>query len=593
MKDIYSIRIQNFSLELEKKSKQSRLLAISRLVSFLLIFPAVIFLWEYAIPLSLGSGLVLLILFLYLVKRNINLDKKILHLKHIIEVNQIELAAIRGDSSAFENGNEFVDAAHPFSHDMDLFGEDSLFQFLNRTVTLTGKNHLSKSLNFPSFDFSTIGQKQEAVDDASSRLDLRQHFGAYGKLFQDSEQNYQLLLDWLHTPIQFMHKKIFSILIWIIPVITLGVLVAGVFYTPLLKIGFMFFLVQLFITGTYLKKINRIHQSIEERKNMLEKYHTLLNLLYTENFKTSYLKELAGKIADKNAGCNTGFLKLLKINTALDTRLNFLVGIILNGFVLWDIRTVIRLEKWKQRYVGLIADWFDILGQFDAIFSLANFRYNHPEYAFPVNGTEDMLKAKKLGHPLIPANKRVVNDYKQYTANEFVIITGANMAGKSTFLRTVGVNLVLAMAGAPVCARSFVFQPKPIFSSMRTTDSLQKNESYFYAELKRLHFMLAMLKEENKPFILLDEILKGTNSKDKQEGSAILMEKIIGLQGSGMIATHDLALATIEKKFPDRIKNRCFEIELDGSEIKFDYKLQAGVSKKMNAQLLMKSMGIL
>jgi len=204
-----------------------------------------------------------------------------------------------------------------------------------------------------------------------------------------------------------------------------------------------------------------------------------------------------------------------------------------------------------------------------------------------------ILDFKKAGHPLIPSATRVDNDIGLKGQGEFVIITGANMAGKSTFLRTVGVNLLLGMAGAPLCAQSARFSPVEIFSSMRTSDSLQKNESYFYAELKRLSELLEKLEKGNTLFIVLDEILKGTNSADKQKGSRIVLEKIIRLNGAGLIATHDLDLAELEKEYPDNLRNKCFEIEMDGDKIHFDYRLYDGITKKMNALLLMKQMGII
>ncbi|NOX46905.1 MAG: DNA mismatch repair protein MutS, partial [Chlorobi bacterium] len=218
--------------------------------------------------------------------------------------------------------------------------------------------------------------------------------------------------------------------------------------------------------------------------------------------------------------------------------------------------------------------------------------FNNPEAEFPqVKNSDYIFKAEELGHPLIPKVERVDNEVG-VKVKGFSIITGANMAGKSTYLRTIGVNLILGMIGAPVCGRGITISPIQLYTSIRTDDSLQKNESYFYSELKRLKAIIDELKKGTKLFIILDEILRGTNSKDKHAGSEALLKQLIDLKASGIIATHDVALGNLEKSFPEHIKNRCFEVDINGSVLSFDYKLRDGVSKNMNATILMREMGI-
>lgn len=254
---------------------------------------------------------------------------------------------------------------------------------------------------------------------------------------------------------------------------------------------------------------------------------------------------------------------------------------------------MLRLEKWRKNRGKLFKEWINQLSEYDALISLSTFAFNHPAYVYPGFSDTKILEARQLGHFLIPSNQRVCNDFSISRKGEFIIITGANMAGKSTFLRTATTNLILAMTGAPVCAEHFIFRPMPILSSMRTSDSLNKNESYFYAELKRLKEMLDRLKDKEDLFVILDEILKGTNSIDKQKGSRSALKQILKHNGTGIIATHDLELAKIEKEFPERIRNLCFEIEINKADIAFDYKLRKGITTKMNALLLMQQMGIL
>jgi DNA mismatch repair ATPase MutS len=261
---------------------------------------------------------------------------------------------------------------------------------------------------------------------------------------------------------------------------------------------------------------------------------------------------------------------------------------------MFNLHLVLKVEKWKKTNRETVPVWFDSIATFDAMCSLGNFAYNNPEYIFPIAVENDFsFIAENLGHPLIMPANRVVNSIEIKGWNQFAIITGANMSGKSTFLRTIGVNYILAMAGAPVCASTFIFYPIQIHSSIRTSDSLARNESYFYAELKRLKQIIDELESGKKKMILLDEILKGTNSKDKQAGSVALIEQLLHYKSVGLFATHDLMLGELADRFPGQVNNLCFEINIEGDKMQIDYKLHKGVCKNLNATYLMKNMGIL
>jgi DNA mismatch repair ATPase MutS len=270
-----------------------------------------------------------------------------------------------------------------------------------------------------------------------------------------------------------------------------------------------------------------------------------------------------------------------------------LVGAGLNGLLLWDYHCISRLEKWKSDFKTFFPVWLEMIGEVDAFVSLGNYAFNNPGFVYPLRSDKEIFSATNLGHQLIEENKRVCNDFSLGKKGTICIISGANMAGKSTFLRTVAVNFILGMTGAPVCASEMNFIPAKLFTSMRTMDSLSANESYFYAELRRLNLLKKRIEEGEPVLFILDEILKGTNSADKSTGSRLFLQRLAERQGTGLLATHDTSLGKMEEEFPGVIINKCFEIEIDGEIIRFDYKIRDGITQKMNAVFLMKQMGIL
>jgi DNA mismatch repair ATPase MutS len=320
----------------------------------------------------------------------------------------------------------------------------------------------------------------------------------------------------------------------------------------------------------------------------------LLLLIENEVFKSAYLIHQKNKLFNHGLRASQITSSLQKILNQLDYRQNILVGFVLNSLFLWDILCIYRLHKWQKSYGGQLKEWFDVIAEIDSMVSLANFNYNHSEWVVPTIATDGFLiQAENLGHPLIDSVKRIDNHFNLSHEEQIVIITGANMAGKSTFLRTVGINLMLASMGCKVCATAFGFSPVRLFTNMRTTDNLMKDESYFYAELLRLKYMLDLLRQGEKLFIIIDEMLKGTNSIDKLSGSIELLKQLIRLDTHCIVATHDLKLTELFGDYPHTIKNQCFEVNLAGDELQFDYKLKDGVTSTMNATFLMRKMGII
>jgi DNA mismatch repair ATPase MutS len=310
------------------------------------------------------------------------------------------------------------------------------------------------------------------------------------------------------------------------------------------------------------------------------------------NFTSAELNRLKAGLQESGRSAGDNIASLGRLITALDNRNNFLLVGFLNGLFMWDLRFAISLEKWKEKYHSQMGLWFNILGEADTIASFGTFYFNNPGFVFPViRHDETRINARGIAHPLLPETERVSNDILIEKAGKINLVTGSNMAGKSTYLRAAGVNMVLAMAGAPVCAESFEFHPLPLYTSMRIGDSIQSRESTFYAELKRLKQIIEA-SEKEEILILLDEILKGTNSKDKLTGSRALIIQLIKNRASGIIATHDLALGDMEPLYPGNIKNYSFEVNIENEQFTFDFKLNEGICKTMNATQLMKKMGI-
>jgi DNA mismatch repair ATPase MutS len=591
---IYSDRIDKFTFLLQAVNKKLVWLSFIRFLSFISMLLLPFWVYQYQHVLAFVAFVGMACVFFFLIKLYLRLSEKKAFLSALVEINEHEIEALQGNYVHFPNGKRFVDTAHEFSHDLDIFGDGSLFQHINRTAGRQGKNQLADWLQHPCQDEKEIYARQEAVKELSDKIDWRQDLQATGQLHLETNTAKGELLAWLLEKELFNNKLFYRVIRYLLPAVTLISIVLAILGAISSSIVIVLVLVQFFVIGSKVKQINRINIQIGKKYELLNKYSRLLVYVENENFTSSYLTHIQEELTFKNSKASMHIKELSSIIRSFDTRNNLLMNLILNGLFMWDIQCVFRLEKWRATFKDEIPRWLDALGKTDALASLACFAFNHKGFGYPEIAREgQVLEACGLGHPLINDGERVDNDLDIGHLGEFIIITGANMAGKSTFLRTIGTNMVLAMSGAPVCATSFRFRVIKLFTSMRTSDSLLKNESYFYAELKRLKQLIDVLSKGEEMFIILDEILKGTNSLDKQTGSMALVEKLVALNGSGVIATHDLALGDLEIKLPGSIHNLCFEIEIDGSRILFDYKLRKGVTQKMNANLLMKQMGII
>lgn len=506
---------------------------------------------------------------------------------------QRELDALRQDYSGFDGGKEFADPEHEYAGDIDLFGESSVFQLLNRTTTVGGKEKLARWCMNPELDKVVLEQRQQAVAALANDPEFRIRLQTCGHLSAMTTEDLDKLERWTRTR-AFFNRRRFIIL----PVLFSVLSVAGIILAiaGIVPVSVLFLYVALgpyTVTGIYLKKINEQHQYLSRSASLLSRYQQVFEHVGSFKTKSDYIAGL-GDESGLFHRAPVAMKKLSRITSAVDTRLNLLVGFILNGLFLWDIIQMVRLERWKAEYGSAISKWFDNVAVIDALASLAGFAYNSPDFVFPeITDSQDQeLYMEDAGHPLIPAAERVGNTFGLSQEGQFVIVTGANMAGKSTFLRTVAVNMMLAMTGTVVCAKAMKIKPVQLITSLRTTDNLVRSESYFFAELKRLKWIIDRLNSGEQLMIILDEILKGTNSRDKQEGSRALVEQFVRLKATGIIATHDILLGALAEQYPGNVVNRCFEVSIKDNTLVFDYTLRQGISQNMNATFLMKTMGI-
>tara|TARA_R110001592_G_scaffold190063_2_gene435710 strand:- start:157 stop:1926 length:1770 start_codon:yes stop_codon:yes gene_type:complete len=525
-------------------------------------------------------------LFSFLVLKYHNLKRKKEVVEAKININKTEIKVLDKDFHHLKTGEEFVNPSHFYSNDIDLFGKGSFFQYLNRTATIDGKTVLANTLT--ENKITAILEKQNALKELSEKVIWRQHFSALASLVVVKNTS-KSIVNWISNYTSVLPKYLIKIQIGfsLITLALIGFLSFGFISFSYLIIWFF---VGLFITSKFGKKTLQIYTEIDKISDTFRQYHKLLNEIESEEFTSEVLKEKKGIIKSEEKKASSIVKEFSKILNTFDQRNNDVIAILGNGLFLFEIYNACTVEKWIFKYQHSVKDWFDVVAFFDAQNSLANFNFNHPKFVFPeISDKKGIIKSAMLGHPLLKVAKRIDNNFS-IEDEQFFIITGANMAGKSTFLRTVSLSIVMANCGLTVCAESFQYSPVKLITSMRTSDSLTDDESYFYSELKRLKFIVDEIKEE-KYFIILDEILKGTNSKDKAIGSKKFVEKLTKSKSTGIIATHDVSLCELENEFSG-IKNYYFDAEIIMDELHFDYTLKKGVCKNMNASFLLKKMEI-
>ena len=593
LKKHYQEKLDNAQRESERIKKRILHISLLRVFIFIAGFVALCMGYDQGGIIICGILLVALIPFLLLIK----LHNRLYHQKDWHEASirhyRAELASLINDYSAFDGGKEWIDASHPFSLDLDVFGEHSLFQCLNRTCTPFGKETLSRWLRQPLDNKVEIETRQQAIQELGRYNDFRETFRITGCLYKDDKTTMEDLKKWIEAPSVFLQKKSNQWICWAVPGINFLLFTLGMFGVISMSWFGLVFCTFTIASSNLIRKITRIQESYNKTLKMLSTYAHLIELADKQSMKSTLLVSLKQGFESNGKKAPEVLGVLSKELDRLDLRNNLILYALLEGSMFWQLRQMLRIERWKQEYGTHLLQWLEALGKLDALCALGTFAFNHPEYTYP-NLTDEpfVFQAKDMGHPLMPRQQCVVNDADIHQRPYFLIITGANMAGKSTYLRTIGCNYILACIGAPVCCSSLRIYPAHLMTSLRTSDSLANNESYFFAELKRLQQILERLKKGEEMFIILDEILKGTKSIDKQKGSFSLVKQLLRLKANGIIATHDLLLGELKQHFPNEISNYCFEADIQNDELTFSYQLREGVAQNMNACFLMGKMGI-
>ena len=584
----YKARISQISETIKRKTRRIDLISLARLaVLVALIWSLVLGVRNNQLHFYLLSFL-LLVLFLVLVSMFNKQKAERELLRQLLLLNEKELSCLDHDFQDLPDGSEFADTLHPWSHDLDLFGKGSLFQYLSRTATRKGTRILADLLTGEPASAREILERQSIVADLKERLDFRQHFTASAQLIKEKPDDLEDINRWLKSSAYIgKHRWLFYVALGV-SLLSLSLAIWMIFDPSRFWYLLYLVLLNLLLLSPFFQRTQQYQQVISKKHELLEGYAGLLKQIAQNSFQHPELQKNGTKAREGMREV----ARLSKLLQIFDQRLNMLLGAILNGLFLFDFILLFLLERWKNRNRQEILEWIQITGWTDAMISLAGFAWNHPGFALPsIEKTRDGVTFQGLGHPLIPEHKRVVNDLKIQT-EKVCIITGANMAGKSTFLRSLGVNMVLSYAGCPVCATKFQCGFLGLYSSMRTADSLKDEESYFLAEIKKLQLIVKQMESGKPMMILLDEVLKGTNTTDKKLGSVGLIRKSLQYPVRCFIATHDLSLGELEKEHAGDVVNYCFESYIEDMELIFDYTIHKGIATNMNASFLMKKMGI-
>lgn len=505
-------------------------------------------------------------------------------------INQEELDRLAGNFGSFETGEELADPTHPYHTDLDIFGKYSIYQLTNRTSTEFGKRYFSEWLSQPA-DKATIASRQAAVKELGPLLDYRQALQAHGRAGQKEDASTRHLFDWIKEDSTIYTSTFYKLAAWVMPLLSIGSITLSSLGYVGIGVPFLVIVVNMVILGSVFNRAKDIYLKTIGSNNALKAYEAQIRLTEVQAFSSPYLQQLRSRFVHDGAEASKIIKQLQFVLDNLHNRANLMYHIFNLLFIL-DVYWLIQAEKWKENTKADIASWFETVGELECVSSLAAFHFAQPDYTFPeISDTPYTIEGIGVGHPMIKAHNRVTNDFDFSGKGGICLITGSNMSGKSTFLRTVGVNAVLAQMGAPVCAKSFTVAPLQVFTSMRTQDDLEESVSSFYAELKRLKQLLGTIGQGLPVLFMVDEVLKGTNSEDRHKGAIALIRQLNKKEAFGFVSTHDIGLGKITNELAG-VKNYSFNSIIEGDEIIFDYTLTEGICKSFNATKLMQKMGI-
>jgi hypothetical protein len=590
--EIYQHQIGILEVELRNLQKRSKLFGWIRLIAMLAFLTCIALAWTNSSLLYLPFAALFITVFFVILTKHLDVDDKIENQKRLIEINETEIEILNHRFTELPDGSEYNPADHEYANDLDIFGRASLFQYINRCTSEQAKQLFARWLLHPS-PVEQIINRQKAIKELGPQFQWRQQLQSFGVAHPVNIRIENKIQEWLKEPFRFIDKVYWRILRFAMPLISftlLGLHIAGIIngslFYPLITL-------MLLLSFGVSKLVMPVYTHLDKATSQLETLSDSIEWIEKKKFTSNLLIALQRSYLSDSTFSSQTIKRLKQILDRFDIRLNPLVFIPLNTFLFWDLQQVLILENWKKINKDHIGDWFQSLAEFESISSLANLSFNHPHWTSPIlTEKPGTVIADSLGHPLIPKEQLVYNSFDTEGTGLLNLITGSNMAGKSTFLRSVGVNIVLAMMGSDVCAKTFAVSHMKVFSSMRVSDNLEENTSTFYAELKKLKDIIQAVYNNEKVFLLLDEILRGTNSADRHTGSKALIKQLIQHNAAGLIATHDLELTKLADDYPGRIENYHFDVQVANEELYFDYKLKRGICQSMNASLLMKKIGI-
>ena len=590
MKKKFEQLIENHQEELKAKNKTYDIIGFIKL--FLVISFCILLYFGFSkdfpilfTALILTNFIALTALWLFHAKLREQLNR----LKSLISINEKQLDRIEGNWSSFTDiGAEFIDHDHPYSSDLDIVGRKSLFQFLNSTYTYHGRQTFSNDLLNPSYSKEELFNRQDAITELSQKTmfcnELEYLFSNIG---QDSSPE---LLEVLKVKNSYIKSGIIKFFLKYFPIVLSITFILALIFSlkNLLIAAGLLIVLQLIIWGALMLKTQKYLGSMPNLKK-LGAFSRVIDYLKNTDVSSDKLIELQDSLGKSDVSAVRAIKELNSITNRISIRYNGLIFFILNLFLLWDIGCAISLEKWKAKYADFSPQWFSALGEFESLLSFSRFPNVCVNVCLPtLSNSDKKTEAEELGHPLINTSARVNNDFSM--DNNIFIISGSNMSGKTTFLRTVGINLILAKAGSYVCAKNMSFSDFEVVTSMRISDDLNEGISTFYAELKRIKTIIES--SDKNIMFLIDEIFRGTNSQDRLTGAKTVISKLHDKGVTGIITTHDLELCELEWNFA-RIKNYNFSEYYKDDKICFDYKMRSGKSNTANAKYLMKMVGIM
>lgn len=573
---------------IQELSTKSKWISRLRLIVFISGILCIWALWGQAI-LMIALLLFIVLLFTFLIRYNDATDQKLKLFQHLYSLTGEELKSLDHHFLHKPDGEKLIQAVGMESNDLDLLGKGSLFQFVNRSISDMGQKEMARSLTSPG---ENIKAKQEAIQELSQKMEWILTFRAIQSLSPLSQRSKDFLSGWIKVNTTGSVPAFYPLLSKVLPLFS--ILLVGLYAFNFIHDQVFTFAVLLIlaIQGFFASRAAGIFKQINHINEELKSLSPCLESIESETFNSPLLNEIKSNLLIPEIASES-IKKLNAIFNRYDYRMNIVVFIPLNFFTWWDIRLMIELHDWKKSLRGNIDLWYDSLAKFEMFSSFATLAFNKPDWCYPeINTAWFTLVTKDLGHPLIASTKVVTNNFTLSHPNHLALITGSNMAGKSTFLRSVGANMALANAGSPVCAAIFIWSPCQCLTSMRISDNLQEETSTFYAELKKVKKMIDAIKANEKVILLIDEMLRGTNAEDRRLGVNAFVSQMIKANAVGIIASHDSTIYHFSNEYPDQVKPYYFDSHVENDELKFDYKIKPGTDTSANASFLMKKIGI-